>query len=150
LAPYIGNRIVAGEIARAGGLAGWSPGELAPDDDERRIWRSSKPPRIALRVYLGFGREDRFAETASTHGSRAAVERLPDHRRSSRLEHLARALGVFFGVRTYEPAIAAAWKPSRFIAVSAAAHLAAGAAVLAPSRGLADGRSDYWSPITSR
>jgi pimeloyl-ACP methyl ester carboxylesterase len=66
LAPYIGNRIVAGEIARAGGLAGWSPGALAADDDERRIWRFVKSlPESPLRVYLGFGREDRFAETQS-------------------------------------------------------------------------------------
>jgi hypothetical protein len=64
LAPYIGNRIVAGEIARAGGLAGWSPGELAPDDDERRIWTFIKTlPESALRVYLGFGRDDRFADS---------------------------------------------------------------------------------------
>jgi len=66
LAPYIGNRIVAAEIARAGGLAGWSPGALAADDDERRIWRFVKGlPESPLRVYLGFGREDRFAETQS-------------------------------------------------------------------------------------
>ncbi len=63
LAPYLGNRIVAGEIARAGGLAVWSPGDLAPDDDERRIWAFIKAlPESPLRVYLGFGREDRFAE----------------------------------------------------------------------------------------
>ncbi|HMD72628.1 MAG TPA: alpha/beta fold hydrolase [Steroidobacteraceae bacterium] len=64
LAPYVGNRIVAGEIARAGGLAAWLPGELAPDDDERRIWAFIKAlPESPLRVYLGFGREDRFAES---------------------------------------------------------------------------------------
>jgi pimeloyl-ACP methyl ester carboxylesterase len=63
LAPYLGNRIVAGEIVRAGGLAGWSPGELAPDDDERRIWACIKTlPELPQRVYLGFGREDRFAQ----------------------------------------------------------------------------------------
>lgn len=63
VAPYLGNRMIAGEIARAGGLAAWSPGELAPDDDERRIWRFIKTcAESPLRVYLGFGREDRFAE----------------------------------------------------------------------------------------
>ena len=39
LAPYLGNRIVAGEIEQAGGLERWQPGKLAADDDERRIWR---------------------------------------------------------------------------------------------------------------
>lgn len=64
LAPYLGNRIVAREISGAGGLAVWSPGELAPDDDERRIWAFIKAlPESPLRVYLGFGREDRFVET---------------------------------------------------------------------------------------
>ncbi len=62
LAPYLGNRIVTGEIARAPGLAAWRPGNLAENDEERRIWRYIKgrqpdsPP-----LYLGFGREDRFA-----------------------------------------------------------------------------------------
>jgi pimeloyl-ACP methyl ester carboxylesterase len=62
LAPYLGNRILTGEIARAPGLEAWQPGELAEIDEERRIWRHIKnrsadsPP-----LYLGFGREDRFS-----------------------------------------------------------------------------------------
>jgi pimeloyl-ACP methyl ester carboxylesterase len=62
LAPYLGNRILIREIARAPGLAAWQPGELAETDEERRIWRYIKnrsagsPP-----LYLGFGREDRFS-----------------------------------------------------------------------------------------
>jgi pimeloyl-ACP methyl ester carboxylesterase len=62
LAPYLGNRIVTNEIARAPGLAAWQPGELAEADEERRLWRYVKnrhagsPP-----LYLGFGREDRFS-----------------------------------------------------------------------------------------
>jgi pimeloyl-ACP methyl ester carboxylesterase len=59
LAPYLGNRIVTGEIEKAGGVACWQAGELAPDDDERRIWSFIKRPGTPL--YLGFGREDRFA-----------------------------------------------------------------------------------------
>jgi pimeloyl-ACP methyl ester carboxylesterase len=39
LAPYLGSRILTAEIAAAPGLAAWQPGELAQDDDERRIWR---------------------------------------------------------------------------------------------------------------
>jgi pimeloyl-ACP methyl ester carboxylesterase len=62
LAPYLGNRILTDEIARARGLAAWQPGELAEADEERRLWRYVKnrhagsPP-----LYLGFGREDRFS-----------------------------------------------------------------------------------------
>ena len=62
LAPYLGNRLVTDEIARAPGLAAWQPGELEEADEERRLWRYVKnrhagsPP-----LYLGFGREDRFS-----------------------------------------------------------------------------------------
>jgi len=64
LAPYLGSRIVAGEIAAAGGLAAWSPREPADGDDERRIWSFIKRcSESATLVYLGFGREDRFAQT---------------------------------------------------------------------------------------
>jgi pimeloyl-ACP methyl ester carboxylesterase len=64
LAPYLGNRIVTGEIAAAGGVQGWEPGELAPDDDERRIWRFIKTHRAhPLSWHLGFGSEDRFADS---------------------------------------------------------------------------------------
>jgi pimeloyl-ACP methyl ester carboxylesterase len=62
LAPYLGNRILTGEIARAPGLAAWQPGELAETDEERRIWRHIKNRRADSRpLYLGFGREDRFS-----------------------------------------------------------------------------------------
>jgi len=64
LAPYLGNHMITGEIERDKGVATWQPGELAPDDDERRVWRyiksrASQP--IAIR--LGYGREDRFANS---------------------------------------------------------------------------------------
>ncbi len=61
LAPYLGNRMVTGEIAAAGGLEGWEPGELVADDDERRVWRFIKTRPRAL--HLGFGSEDRFADS---------------------------------------------------------------------------------------
>ena len=60
-APYLGSHIVTQEIERAGGVGTWEPGELAEDDEERRIWRFIKshahgePP-----IHLGLGREDRF------------------------------------------------------------------------------------------
>jgi pimeloyl-ACP methyl ester carboxylesterase len=62
LAPYLGNHIVTGEIQRANGVAGWIPGQLADDDDERRIWRFIKERHAwPGRLHLGYGREDRFA-----------------------------------------------------------------------------------------
>ena len=72
LAPYLGSRIVTGEIAAAGGVGGWEPGEIAADDDERHIWRFIKrlgaraPNALApypMGVHLGFGSEDRFADS---------------------------------------------------------------------------------------
>ncbi len=56
--------MITGEIERAAGVATWQPGELGPDDDERRVWRfiksrASQP--VAIR--LGYGREDRFANS---------------------------------------------------------------------------------------
>jgi S-formylglutathione hydrolase FrmB len=63
IAPYLGNRMLIGEIARAPGLAAWSSGTLAESDEERRIWRfvQRRPPG-SPRVHLGFGQADRFAQ----------------------------------------------------------------------------------------
>jgi hypothetical protein len=65
LAPYLGSRIVAAEVAAHARLADWQPAALAEDDDDRRIWRLVQrlgaPP--APRVFLGYGSEDRFADT---------------------------------------------------------------------------------------
>jgi hypothetical protein len=64
LAPYLGNHMITGEIERANGVACWQPGELAADDDERRVWRFIKSQAsLPLSVRLGFGREDRFARS---------------------------------------------------------------------------------------
>jgi len=61
-APYLGSHIVTAEIARAGNLQNWRPGEQAEEDDERRIWRFIATLRSGnLPVHLGLGREDRFA-----------------------------------------------------------------------------------------
>lgn len=61
LAPYLGNRVLTGEIAAAPGLAAWEPGELAEVDEERRIWRYIKSRGEATPLHLGFGKDDRFA-----------------------------------------------------------------------------------------
>jgi pimeloyl-ACP methyl ester carboxylesterase len=62
LAPYLGNRLLTREIARAQGLAAWTAGELAEADEERRLWRfiQAQGPDSRL-IHLGYGREDRFA-----------------------------------------------------------------------------------------
>ncbi len=66
LAPYLGSRIVAAEVAAASTLESWQPGVPADDDDERRIWqyiRGLREESAAPRIFLGFGSEDRFADT---------------------------------------------------------------------------------------
>jgi len=64
LAPYLGNHIITGEIARAGGVVSWQPGEPEQDDDERRVWRFIKTHQSRpLPLHLGFGNEDRFADS---------------------------------------------------------------------------------------
>ena len=74
LAPYLGNRMVTSEIARAGGLAGWRPPALADDDEERRLWLFIRRLHTAgLRVHLGVGRHDRFG-----HGHQLFADALPD------------------------------------------------------------------------
>jgi len=72
LAPYLGNRILTAEIARAPGVGAWQPGELAETDEERRIWRFIKTRRADPPLHLGFGRQDRFA---AAH--RLAADTLP-------------------------------------------------------------------------
>lgn len=62
LAPYPGNRMLLQEIEHARTLRNWQPGELAETDAERRIWRYLKDRRAdAAPLYLGYGRDDRFA-----------------------------------------------------------------------------------------
>ncbi|MEA3176874.1 MAG: hypothetical protein QOI59_397 [Gammaproteobacteria bacterium] len=64
LAPYLGNHMITGEIERAAGVAAWQPGELGPDDDERRVWRFIKSRASQpVTIRLGYGREDRFADS---------------------------------------------------------------------------------------
>jgi pimeloyl-ACP methyl ester carboxylesterase len=63
LAPYLGNHIITGEIERAKGVAEWQPGEPGPEDDERRVWRFIKSQPSQVSVRLGYGRDDRFANS---------------------------------------------------------------------------------------
>jgi len=73
-APYLGNRMVTGEVAEAGGVRHWRPALIAEDDEERRIWaliqRLESQPHLA--VHLGIGRQDRFG-----HGHALLADALP-------------------------------------------------------------------------
>jgi pimeloyl-ACP methyl ester carboxylesterase len=68
LAPFLGNPGTLAEVARAGGLAVWNPGALAPGDIERpallwlknHIRAGGSPP-----VHLGYGRSDRFVQASA-------------------------------------------------------------------------------------
>jgi pimeloyl-ACP methyl ester carboxylesterase len=65
-APYLGNRRLISEIAAAPSLEAWDAGPLAESDEERRIWRFIRDGQRARGagarpLFLGFGRDDRFA-----------------------------------------------------------------------------------------
>ena len=64
IAPYLGTRIVTGEIARAGGLARWQPATAGEEDEERRLWSFLRAPNARRPpIHLGYGRGDRFADS---------------------------------------------------------------------------------------
>jgi pimeloyl-ACP methyl ester carboxylesterase len=62
LAPYLGNRMLTSEIALSPGPAAPAASALAGCDEERRIWRFIQARHSDPQLYLGYGREDRFAE----------------------------------------------------------------------------------------
>jgi pimeloyl-ACP methyl ester carboxylesterase len=65
LAPFLGDPRIVGEIADAGGLGAWQPGERTEDDYQRRLWqwakRYSKGSEKLPALFLGYGEGDRFA-----------------------------------------------------------------------------------------
>jgi pimeloyl-ACP methyl ester carboxylesterase len=69
LAPYLGQSGLTREIAAAGGLAAWRApaGPLPEDQMETRVWRwlqsQAKAPFAAPALYLGYGTDDRFADS---------------------------------------------------------------------------------------
>lgn len=73
LAPYLGNRPLTAEVARAGGVHRWQPGPIAADDEARRVWlliqRLGQSP---LKLFVGLGRDDRFG-----HGHTLLADALP-------------------------------------------------------------------------
>ena len=76
LAPFLGVQGTIAEIQRAGGLSHWRPGAIKSDDDERlllawlKAYQADNPDLPKL--YLGYGRDDRFAPA-----SKLLAERLP-------------------------------------------------------------------------
>lgn len=61
LAPYPGSRLTTKAIAEAGGLAHWQPTPEQLADPEFRVWDWLRQPPPALPVFIGYGRDDRFA-----------------------------------------------------------------------------------------
>jgi pimeloyl-ACP methyl ester carboxylesterase len=73
LAPYLGRRTLQREIADAGGPLAWRASQALAaadaDDLDRDIWAWLATPTAAPPVYLGFGRDDRFAESHQVLGA---------------------------------------------------------------------------------
>lgn len=79
LAPFLGTQGTVAELAEAGGLASWPAGASTATASERQmlVWLQRFLSRAPLRpaLYLGYGRDDRFAV-----GHRLLAERLPTAR----------------------------------------------------------------------
>lgn len=61
LAPYPGSRPSVNVIERAGGVERWRPSAADLRDPELRVWHWLQSPPAELPVFIGHGREDRFA-----------------------------------------------------------------------------------------
>lgn len=67
LAPYLGTRLVAQDIANAGGLAAWrAPPFPVEQDLDAGLWRWLQQQTVAGQppLWLGYGQSDRFAYNA--------------------------------------------------------------------------------------
>lgn len=62
LAPYPGDRVAWGAIERAGGLDTWSGPAPGETDPALTVWAWWKRPPQRPRVWMGYGRQDRFAD----------------------------------------------------------------------------------------
>ena len=77
LAPFLGTREVIAEVTRAGGLKAWRPGELHPEDDQRRLltW---------LKDYAASPSRNSISATGKTIASRAPTHCSPPNCRGSK------------------------------------------------------------------
>lgn len=80
IAPYPGSREVLDEIAAAGGAAHWRRSTAPRDDDlEREVWAwlvdGSKNHDTRPHVYMGYGRQDRFAPGQAMMAGTLAADR---------------------------------------------------------------------------
>jgi pimeloyl-ACP methyl ester carboxylesterase len=64
IAPYLGTRILTGEIARAGGARAWAATAAAVEDEEHRVWRYLGQGGLSgLPLFVGLADGDRFADS---------------------------------------------------------------------------------------
>jgi hypothetical protein len=79
LAPFLATRGLIVEVGRAGGLSSWRPTQLASGEIERPLllWLGSQDFAAAESpiVYLGCGRNDRFAAASTLLSARLPQER---------------------------------------------------------------------------
>jgi pimeloyl-ACP methyl ester carboxylesterase len=63
IAPYLGESRIHQEIARAGGLKAWDPGQWTAEDYERTLWARLREHGGSANpvISLGYGRSDSFA-----------------------------------------------------------------------------------------
>lgn len=77
LAPYLGRRTLLAEVTAAGGPQAWAAGRQPQPDDliEHAVWAWVARGQAAGPVYLGYGRDDRFADAHRL----LAAQLPPDH-----------------------------------------------------------------------
>ncbi|NJD23828.1 MAG: hypothetical protein FIB06_00310 [Betaproteobacteria bacterium] len=73
IAPYPGSRLTTNAIAEAGGIDIWTIDAAQQEDPEFRVWNWLRRPPADLPVFVGWGREDRFAP-----GMAAIAARFPE------------------------------------------------------------------------
>jgi pimeloyl-ACP methyl ester carboxylesterase len=79
MAPYLGRRQVMQDIVQAGGPAAWrtSAQPRSKDDIDHDLWMWLSGPRAATPpIWLGYGREDRFAASHALMATQLPADRV--------------------------------------------------------------------------
>lgn len=79
IGPYLGDREIVEEIRSSAGLSSWSPGIVDKGDWQRGLWKGLQDFREKKNlppVYLGYGRDDRYAEGAELFSGLLPEERV--------------------------------------------------------------------------